>query len=148
MISSPQRSSPGGARAPLWILWLDGLAGLIVGSLVLALHRPLAPLYGLPPTVVASLGAVNLAYSSLGLGLVRMRRRPRVLVGALIAANYAWTLACAALVFTLATRATVFGLGHLVAEGAFCAALATVEWRRLDALVGPPRGEPVDVAAR
>ncbi len=54
--------------------------------------------------------------------------------GCFIAANYGWTVVCIVLAIALARTATIFGLGHVVLEGAFVATLARGEWRRRDVL--------------
>lgn len=111
------------------IFWVDGLAGLSAGVFMLALRGPLAALYAMPVGLLTVLGLVNLAYAPMGLTLALLRRRPRALVATLAIANGLWTPVCLALAVRFANEASAFGLAHLLFEGAFVAALATVEWR-------------------
>jgi hypothetical protein len=122
------------------LLLLDGSAGLAVGVFVLALHRVLADLYGLPPTVLLATGAANLAYGAFSSRLARRARRGlpvgRGWIDGLIAANAAWSVVCAALVIALAGSAGPLGLAHLTLEGLFVGALAWLErrWVRPEAV--------------
>jgi hypothetical protein len=125
---------------PVWvqrIFWIDGLAGLSVGVFVLVFHRFLARLYGLPVDLVIFMGLVNVAYSVCGLTLAVRARRPLGLIVGLSSANYVWACVCVWLVVRFRDSASVLGLATLLFEGAFVAALATIEWRNRHALAGP-----------
>ena len=115
--------------------WIDGLAALAAGALVLGLRGDLAGWYGLPPSLVTTIGAVNIIYSAFGLTLGPLRRRPAWLLYALIAANLVWAGICAALVVRHAGTATIWGLGHVAGEGVFVTALALLEWRYRNAIL-------------
>lgn len=115
------------------ILWVDGGAGLLVGVVVLALHAPLARLYGFPVPFVLFMAAANLAYASYSgtLAVRASRGAPpsRRAVDVLVAANLAWTVACVVLLAVLSSTATAFGVAQLVGEGTFVAVLAVLERR-------------------
>jgi hypothetical protein len=73
----------------------------------------------------------------LGLTLGSLRRRPAWLLGALIAANLAWTVVCVVLAVRAGSGVTVFGHAQILGEGAFVTALALVEWRHRQAILAP-----------
>lgn len=118
------------------ILWLDGGGGLLVGVLMQALSTWLLPLFRLPEPVYFTITAANLAYGVFGLFLASRPRRSRRLVVTLAVANALWGVLCVIGVILLANRASVFGLVHIAAEGAFVFWLAQTEWRNR-ALLAP-----------
>lgn len=119
--------------------WVDGLAALVAGCIVLALRGPLAELYGVTPGFVTTLAIVNVGYSTLGLTLGPMRRRPAWLLAILIAANFVWAVICSVLAVR-ASGVTVFAYAHFLGEGAFVAALGVLEWRYRQAIIRPSAG--------
>lgn len=116
------------------IFWVDGLAALTAGAFVLVARNLLAELYVLPLSLITFVGIVNIGYSALGLTLATKRRRGVALIASLAAANYFWACVCAFLAIHFASDARPLGLAHILFEGAFVAALATVEWRQRRAL--------------
>lgn len=126
----------GEVRVPppaLKILMLDGGAAASAGLGVLVLRGFLSRLHGFPLPLVTFLGCVNLAYAcysgSLAWRAVRGRRPSRRAIDVLIAANLAWALVCVAMVVRMRPSATIFGLAHVVFEGAFVVSLAYLEAR-------------------
>lgn len=115
------------------ILGVDGGAGLLVGVVVLALHRWLAGLYGFHPDLVLAIGAANVLYGSFSttLAVRASSGRPpsRRTVDVLVAANLAWAVVCVALIGATWRWATWIGLGVVAFEGVFVAALAVIERR-------------------
>ncbi len=111
------------------ILWVDSLAGLGVGLLVLSLSSWLAELYGFTPSLVVFLGCANLLYGTYSgsLAIRAARRRPWVL--ALIAANATWAALCISLAVVLAGSARPLGIAVLLLEALFVGGLASLEWR-------------------
>jgi hypothetical protein len=112
-----------------FILWLDCGGGLLVGTLMWALGGWLQPLFRLPPALYTGVTAANLAYGAFALVIALHRRRSVRHVATLAVANALWGCVCLAAVIAVAGRASVFGLGHLIAEGAFVVWLAGTEWR-------------------
>lgn len=111
------------------IFWIDGLAALSAGIIVLILRRFLAQLYELPLDLLTLIGLVNVGYAAFGLTLaVRTRRRIASIV-ALSAANALWACVCVMLAIRFAHEARGLGLAHIAFEGAFVATLAILEWR-------------------
>ncbi len=117
------------------LLWIDCGAALLAGALVLSLRGWLADLYLLPRTLVALLGAVNVAYGLFSLSLALRKHRPRALLVALVCGNAAWAVACGAMAFAVAGRASALGVAHLVLEGLFVGGLARLEWRARERLL-------------
>lgn len=116
------------------LLWVDCSAGAVVGVAVLALHRPLAALEGLPVGVLLFTGATNLVYACYSFTLALRRRRSRAALATLVAANLAWVPICVALAVVFRSRASAFGFAHLIGEACFVLGLATLEWIHRDNL--------------
>lgn len=127
---------------PRKLLWVDCIAGGLVGVAVLALHGWLAPFYGLPEAVVLTMGAANLAYATYSFSLARRAQRPMALLVVLVVANATWAVLCVAAAAYFAGTATVFGMAQLLGEGLFVGGLAALEWRYRDQLqtAEAPRG--------
>lgn len=122
------------------ILWIDGLAAISAGLVVLVFRRLLADLYALPVDLITVIGLVNVGYSAFSLTLAAQRRRRVFHIICLSVANSLWACVCALLAIRFVNDATVLGLAHLLFEGAFVAALATVEWRKRHALADAENG--------
>jgi hypothetical protein len=111
------------------ILWIDGLAALSAGLFVLVFRTFLTGLYDLPLGIITFIGLVNLAYSAFGLTMAGRKTRRATWIAALAAANYFWAVVCLVLAVRFGPEASGLGLGTIIFEGAFVAALATIEWR-------------------
>jgi hypothetical protein len=114
---------------PRKLVWVDGLAALFAGMLVLSLRGLLSDFYGLSRELLTFVGTVNVGYSVLGLTLGLLRRRPAALLRLLIVANSLWAAVCVALAVRVFPTATIFGLCHVIGEGIFVGGLALLEWR-------------------
>ena len=119
------------AHAARRILWIDCGAACVAGIVMLAAREWIAELHGLSRSLMMFVGVVNLVYGSYSGSLAlraSMGRMPsRLAIDVLIAANFAWSIVCAALVGTTwgsSTGAAQFGL-----EGCFVAVLAICERR-------------------
>jgi hypothetical protein len=120
------------------LLWVDSVAALLAGGATLALSGWLSQLYALPRGVLLTIGAANLAYGAFSGSLARLARRRRAQIVALVVANAAWAGLCWLAALAFAGRASVFGLAHLVGEGLFVGALASLEWRERERLTHAP----------
>lgn len=109
--------------------WIDGVAALTVGALLLLLRRVLVDFYGLSLELVTLIGMVNVVYAAPGLILGAVRRRPAWLLSGLIAANLAWAIACVAIATHVWSSASLFGLAQIIGEGLFVTCLAGLEAR-------------------
>lgn len=110
------------------LLWIDGLAGLGAGVVIVLASGWLSGWYGLPTKLLLFTGVVNLAYASYSLPLARRTRRPAGLNRLLVAANLFWAVVCFALAIHYREVASVLGLVHLLGEGVFVGGLAGLEW--------------------
>lgn len=115
------------------MLWADAAAGAIAGTVLLAGRSSLAEWFGLAVELVAFNGIANWAYASYSgtlaaltaLGVTPSRRS----LAALVFANAAWVLVCLAIMLRNWDSVTGLGLGYLLLEAAFVAALAVAEYR-------------------
>jgi hypothetical protein len=124
------------AVAPLRIrplLWFDCTAAGVVGAATLALSSLLAPLFGLPRSVVVFSGVMNLTYAAFSYSLARRPLAPRGLVEALVVANAAWVVVCVVIAIRFASPGSVLGVGYMLCEGIFVGLLAVAEARALAA---------------
>ncbi len=94
----------------------------------------LAPLFRLPPPLFGIIATANLVYGSFSLYLALRRRRPVLLISILAAANALWGVVSLVVAAAVASRASVFGLAHLLIEAAVVIALARAEWRHRERL--------------
>ena len=117
------------------LLWVDCLAGALVGVAVLSLSGWLSDLHGLPRGVLLFTGAANLAYASYSFSLAVRARRPRRRIVLLVVANLTWAVVCLGLAAAFSASATGFGLGHLIGEALFVGGLAGLEWSQRDRLL-------------
>jgi hypothetical protein len=111
------------------LLWLDCTAGALVGLAVLLFTAQLSQLQALPHTLLLFMGAANVLYASFSFFLATRSERPMPLIKLLVAANSFWSLVCVCLAVAFADTATLFGLGHLIAEAIFVGSLAAQEWK-------------------
>lgn len=111
------------------LLWIDGLAGAIVGVAMLTLGGWLSELYRVPKDLLILMGLVNLAYASYSLSLASRSRRPIPFILLVAAANLIWAVFCFRWAFVFSETASFLGLAHFVVEGLFVAGLACLEWR-------------------
>jgi hypothetical protein len=114
---------------PRDLLWIDGSGGMVVGVVVLLLHEWIAGIERLPVDFVRMMGVANVLYGSYSLTLASRRTRPAALILLLVVANAAWGVACMRWAIGYAETASIFGLAHLVSEGAYVMVLAAFEWR-------------------
>lgn len=114
---------------PRKLLWIDCIAGALVGVAVLMLSVWLSRFYGLPREVLLFMGAVNLLYATYSFSLAMRTRRPKPMINLLVFANLAWTPVCLGLAVRFAESATIFGMGQLIGEAVFVGGLAGLEWK-------------------
>ena len=117
------------------LLWVDCIAGALVGVAVIALASWLSRLEGLPREVLLFTGVVNLLYASYSFSLAVRAERPMPLIKLLVFANLAWVPVCLGLAAFFREQATPFGFAHLIGEAAFVGGLAVLEWKQRDRLL-------------
>lgn len=111
------------------LLWIDCIAAVLAGALMLSLTDAIARLYAMPVDWLRVIGIVNLLYACLSGALAMRSRRPRPLIAMLSIANGIWATACIGMAVAMAATATAFGMAHLLGEGLFVGSLAALEWR-------------------
>lgn len=121
------------------LLWIDCVAGAVVGVVVLSASGWLSGMLGLPVELLWITGAANLLYASYSFSLARRSRRSMRSVLFLIGANAAWPLLCVRWMIVHASTITALGVAHLLAEAAFVGGLAVLEWRCRNALATDDR---------
>ncbi len=117
------------------LLWIDCIAGAVVGVAVLMLSPWLSRIEALPRGLLLFTGAANLLYACYSLSLAARMRRTLRQIELLVFANGAWAVVCVALALSFASSATWIGIAHLLGEAAFVGALAGAEWRWRNQLV-------------
>lgn len=111
------------------LLWLDCVAGGVVGVLVLLLAGWLSELYHLPLAVVLVMGAANLLYAAFSFSLAVRKVRPMRLIVLLVVVNGVWAVGCVVAAVVFAGTASPLGLAQFMMEGLFVGGLAAVEWK-------------------
>lgn len=112
------------------LIWVDWIAGAVVGVLVLVFRGWLADLYALPGDLLLVMGLANLVYASVSFTLAMLSRGDHVpLLRVVATANIVWAVGCVVLAVVYSDRASVFGLGQLIGEAIFVGGLGVLEWR-------------------
>lgn len=120
------------------LLWIDSLGAIAAGMAVLVLSGWIAPLYGLPRSVVLFICGANLAYGCFSLTLaLRLLPRTAGFITFLARANMFWPLVCASLAVLYFGKATIFGYGQFIGEAFYVGGLGWVEWKNRARLIDP-----------
>ena len=109
-------------------LLLDAAISGATGLLMAAGHALLAPLLGLPPTLLLVAGLVLLPYA---LGLLWLSRRDRIRPGAgwaVVGINAVWAIDSVALLALGWVEPTTLGLAFVLFQAAVVAVFAEVQW--------------------
>ncbi len=117
------------------LLWVDCIAGALVGVIVLTLSEWLSHLHALPRGLLLLNGVVNCVYASYSFSLAVRANRSKYLINLLVGANLTWSAVCLVVALAFLESATVFGIAHLVGEAIFVAGLAALEWSQRDQLL-------------
>lgn len=111
------------------LLWVDGFAGLIAGSLMLLAIDFLERWYKLPRELLLFIGLANVTYASYSLSLAARTVRAMKFIVLLVGANLFWSVVCLVMAAVYFDVASPFGLVQLVGEALFVGVLAGLEWR-------------------
>lgn len=117
------------------VLWLDCGGGLAVGNAMFALSDWGREFFGMSAGLYFGIATANLLYGLFALSLALRSHRPRGLLTALAVANATWGVLCLGALPFLFGQVSIFGAGHVLAEGLFVLWLARVEWEHRDLLV-------------
>ena len=126
-------TSPAGLRR---VLWADALSGSGSAALHLALTGSLSSLLGLPEALLTGSGIALLLYVALAGSLALQSSPPRALLGALVIGNFAWVLACIALLFGGLVSPTPLGQAYLVVQAVAVLVLAELQWMAMRRMRG------------
>lgn len=118
------------------ILWVDCLAALVTGTLIILLSGWLSSLYGLSVTLVIGHGLVHLVYGAYSFSLAVRKSRPLALILLLVFGNAAWAVLCFVFAAILSGSASIVAVGHFIFEGLFVGGLAAIEWTQRRRLSG------------
>jgi hypothetical protein len=129
-------ASPSSARnetkkpaAVRYLLWIDSSGALAVGALMLLVSDWLQGFFRFPSTLYYVIASANLGYGCFALVLALLRKRPLGLLVTLAAANALWGCVCLVLAAVMFRTVSVWGLMHILAEGAVVFSLARAEWK-------------------
>ena len=111
------------------LLWVDCLAGGVVGVVVLLIDSWLSQLYRLPLGLVTFMGVANLVYACYSFSLALRSERPLNLIRFLVVANLLWSVLLVILIAVFFQTASTFGLLFLGLEALFVGGLGILEWR-------------------
>lgn len=113
------------------LLWIDCMAGVMVGCAVLALATggQFSSLTGLPGWLPIFMGSANLLYAAFSFSIVTAARYNAMPVRLLVLANATWSVTCIFMTYFFFSTATLLGLGYLMGEAAFVGCLACLEWK-------------------
>lgn len=111
------------------VLIADAASGAATGLLHLVAGGALAQWLGLPSHLLAASGLVLFCYVALAGYLASCDPVPRPLAWTLVVANWAWVVACLALLLGgVIPEPSLLGKAYLVIQALAVAALAEVEW--------------------
>ena len=111
------------------LLWVDGLGGLLAGTVVLLLSGWLSELEGLPEGFVVFMAGANLVYGAYATSLASQSERPPLRIEILACGNMLWCVLCLGFAFWFRDPISGFGLLHVLGEGAYVGGLGCLEWR-------------------
>jgi hypothetical protein len=113
------------------VLIVDAASGAASSLLHLLGAGALAGLLGIPHGVLVTSGALLLLFVAAASYVALCDPIPRPLVSMLIAANWAWVIASAALFYLDASTLTQLGKAYVIVQAVAVAALAELEWMGL-----------------
>ena len=113
------------------LLWIDGIAALTSGCIVLFFTADLSNFFNLPQPLLRILAFISLGYAAYSLYLAQRKVKPMPLLKLLVFANCAWAVVCLSVMLFYSNTATFYGTVYLILEDLFVAALAFLEWRQI-----------------
>lgn len=113
------------------LLWIDGTAALLAGTILLIFNSRLATLFNLPENLIVAQGVTNFIYCSYSLSLARHTVNSKRSVSILAVANASYALLALCLLVYFFQTASIYGILYLLAEVLFIGLLAVLEWRKI-----------------
>ncbi|WP_087024016.1 hypothetical protein [Thaumasiovibrio subtropicus] len=118
------------------ILWVDGIAAMTAGLLVLILSEWLEGLYRLPLAVIYVLVVANLSYAAYSLSLAYRRSPSLAAIQLLVFGNLLWSVICVVILVYYREMISIWGFLFVTGEALFVCFLAGFEWRWREVLTG------------
>ena len=115
------------------VMWVDAASCAATGALQVGLTDTLARLTGLPAGLLLGTGVFLLAYAALAAAMAMRATPPRTLIGLVVAGNFGWAAACAALLASGLFAVTALGMAWVIAQAATVVLLAEAQWMGLRA---------------
>lgn len=112
------------------LLWIDGIAALTSGCIVLLFTSTLSVFFNLPQQVLIIMAFISLGYAAYSLSLAQRKVKPMPLLKLLVFANCAWVVVCLSVMLFYRNAATLYGTAYLLLEALFVATLAFLEWKK------------------
>ena len=109
------------------VLLFDAATCVAMGLGLALAAEPLAPVLGLPATLLRGAGLVLLPFAAALIALARSASPSAAALYAVVAANLAWALASVALVVVHLVLPTSLGMAFLLAQALAVAGLAALE---------------------
>ncbi len=113
------------------LLWIDGIAALTSGCMVLLFTPDLSNFFNLPQPLLKTLAFISLGYAAYSLHLAQRKVKPIPLLKLLVFANCAWAVVCLSVMLFYNNTATFYGTAYLILEALFVATLAFLEWGQI-----------------
>ncbi len=113
------------------VMWADAFSCSATGALQVAFTNGLARLTGLPAPLLMGTGAFLLGYAAAAALMASRSTPPRTLIGLVVAGNFAWALACMALLIGGLFPLTEIGTVWVLAQALCVVVLAELQWTGL-----------------
>jgi hypothetical protein len=113
------------------LLWIDGIAALTSGCIVLIFTSSLSGFFNIPQPLLRILAFISLGYAAYSLSLAQRKVKPMPLLKLLVVANCAWAVVCLSVMLFYSNTATFYGTIYLILEALFVGTLAFLEWRQI-----------------
>ncbi|MBJ2158844.1 hypothetical protein [Variovorax sp. IB41] len=113
------------------VMWADAASCAATGALQVVFTDALAQLTGLPAALLMGTGVFLLAYAALAAFMATRSTPPRALIGLVIAGNFGWAVACAALLVSGVFAVTALGMAWVLAQALCVVVLAELQWTGL-----------------
>jgi len=111
------------------LLWVDGLAALMVGIFVFLLRDFLSGLLELPVRLLTLQSGITLCYAFYSLSLARQKQRPAWMIRTLAYGNWAYALFVIVLLVWYYPSCSAFGVVYFLAEILFMGGLGWLEFK-------------------
>lgn len=113
------------------VMWADAASCAATGALQVAFTDVLASLTGLPAWLLMGTGVFLLAYAAAAAFMASRATPPRTLIGLVIVGNFAWAVACVALLVSGVFAVTALGTAWVLAQALCVVVLAELQWTGL-----------------